>query len=302
MQSAAFFVMATYGLQADEFLETLHQDWWQGFSISEEIYRDHTEVQDLRIFDNAIYGRILTLDGIVQLTEADEFTYHEMLAHVPLFAHGKARKVLIIGGGDGGCLREVLRHKEVEEAVLVDIDRYVIDLSKQYLPNISQGAFDDPRANVVIADGAQFVKETDQKFDVIICDTTDPIGPGEVLFTAEFYGDCANLLNEHGIMVNQHGVPFVQLDEITDAFQRRKDHFKHVTYYTVSVPTYIGGMMTLGWATNSDRYKNLNHKGIQANMKKFKGDLKYYSPEVHEASFALPPYIKAAFQEKKDSS
>ena len=297
MQCAAFLVMATCGLQGEEFQETLYPDWWQGFTVSEEIYRDQTEVQDLRIFDNAMYGRVLTLDGVVQLTEADEFTYSEMLAHVPLFAHGKARKVLIIGGGDGACLREVLRHNEVEEVVLVDIDRYVIDLSKQYFPNLSQGAFDDPRATIVIADGAQFVKETDQTFDVIICDTTDPIGPGEVLFTAEFYGDCANLLDEHGIMVNQHGVPFMQLKEIADAYHRRKEHFKHVTYYTVSVPTYVGGLMTLGWATNSDRYKNMNHKRIRANMKKFDGEFKYYTPEVHEASFALPPYIKNAFQD-----
>ncbi len=289
--SVMMIVGATLGLSAETFEETLHNGWWQGFEVTEEIYRDHTEVQDVRIFDNPMYGRVLTLDGVVQLTEADEYTYHEMMAHVPLFAHGNAKKVLIIGGGDGGCMREVLLHDEVEEVVLIDIDRYVIELSKKYFPKVSNGAFEDPRSRVVIADGAKFVKETDETFDVIICDTTDPIGPGEVLFTSEFYSDCSKLLNADGIMVNQHGVPFTQMSELTDSYQRRLPYFKDVSFYTVVVPTYVGGIMTIGWAANSESYYKLDVDILRERLSRFPGKLKYYSAWMHFASFVLPPFM-----------
>lgn len=271
--------------------ETLHQDWWQGFTMTEVHFRDKTDVQDLIIFENPIYGRVMALDGAIQVTEGDEFTYHEMLTHVPLFAHGNAKKVLIIGGGDGGILREVLRHPEVVEVVMVEIDRYVVDLAKKYMPSIPKDAFEDPRTKLVIADGALFVQECQEKFDVIISDSTDPMGPGEVLFTEEFYGDCQKLLTKDGILVNQHSVPFLQRKELKNAYERRIPHFKHVTFYTVAVPTYIGGMMTLGWATNSDRYQDLTEETLRERTKCVSGGFKYYTPAVHQAAFALPAYI-----------
>ncbi|MCL4144200.1 UNVERIFIED_CONTAM: hypothetical protein GTU68_039063 [Idotea baltica] len=168
----------------------------------EVFYDSATDHQRLRVFENAKFGRVLTLDGVVQTTTADEFIYHEMLAHVPILAHGAAKRVLIVGGGDGGMAREVLRHTSVDHVTMVEIDAGVVDFSKEYLPSLSNGAFDDPRLELVIADGAAFVSETDQRFDVMIVDSTDPIGPGEVLFTDTFYGRAKGLLNRNGVLVH----------------------------------------------------------------------------------------------------
>ncbi|MEM6624909.1 MAG: polyamine aminopropyltransferase, partial [Pseudomonadota bacterium] len=168
-------------------VEQLHE--WYGQVIREDQvhYDSNTEHQRLRVIENARFGRVLTLDGIVQTTEGDEFIYHEMLTHVPVLAHGAAKAVLIIGGGDGGMAREVLRHQSVESLTQVEIDAGVVEFSKTYLPSLSAGAFDDPRLNLVIADGAAFMAEDTSTYDVIIIDSTDPIGPGAVLFTREFY-------------------------------------------------------------------------------------------------------------------
>ncbi|MES2122887.1 MAG: polyamine aminopropyltransferase, partial [Chlamydiota bacterium] len=147
------------------------------------LYREQTSEQDLVIFENPRLGRVLALDGIIQLTEADEHVYHEMIVHVPLLTHGQAEKVLIIGGGDGGALREVLRHGQVQKVVLVEIDPTVIAMCREMFPMVSRGSFDDPRAEIVIADGTEYVRTAEERFDVIICDSTDPVGPGKVLFT-----------------------------------------------------------------------------------------------------------------------
>ena len=169
------------------FTETLSDACGQTFRIDKVYFENKTEHQHLMIFHNAALGRVMVLDGVVQTTEKDEFVYHEMMAHVPLLAHGKAKQVLIVGGGDGGMLREVLKHRSVEQVTMVEIDSAVIEMAKEYLPNHSQGAFDDARANIVIADGMDFVRDTGQRFDVIISDSTDPIGPGEILFSDDFY-------------------------------------------------------------------------------------------------------------------
>jgi spermidine synthase len=212
-----------------------------------------------------------------------------------LIAHGSAENVLIIGGGDGGILREVVRHKNVKKVVMVEIDRAVVDLSKQYLPTLSNGAFDDPRLELVIADGAEFVKNTKERFDVIICDSTDPIGPGEVLFTQEFYGNCKQILKEKGIFVNQNGVPFLQTTEVKDTYQRRKNFFKDTGFYVASIPTYLGGFMALGYATDEKSYRKLSLKELRRRLEQIEGELKYYNPEIHRASFALPNFVKNQF-------
>lgn len=167
-------------------VEALHDGYGQLLREDRVLYDSETDHQRLRVFENARMGRVLTLDGVVQTTTGDEFIYHEMLAHVPILAHGAAKRVLIIGGGDGGMAREVLRHASVEHVTMVEIDAGVVDFSKEYLPTLSAGAFDDPRLNLVIADGAAFVRECTEQFDVMIVDSTDPIGPGEVLFTDTF--------------------------------------------------------------------------------------------------------------------
>jgi spermidine synthase len=208
------FLLAASLFASEQCTETLYSSWGQSFEVHSIVYKEKSDWWDIMIFENPIFGRVLVMDGTVQLTEKDERIYHEMMAHVPLLTHDNPKSVLIIGGGDGGVLREVLRHQTVERVVLVEIDERVIDLSKKYLPFLAKGAFVDPRTTIVIQDGCKYVKETTERFDVILSDTTDPIGAGAALFTEEFYGDCKAILNEGGILINQNGVPFLQPEEL----------------------------------------------------------------------------------------
>ena len=234
------------------------------------------------------------LDGLIQITEADEFVYQEMLAHVPLLAHGDARRVLIIGAGDGGVLRRVLQHRTVEMAVMVEIDGEVIRLAREFMPAIAGDAWDDRRASVVVGDGLEFVAKADAAaFDVIIVDSTDPVGVGEALFTEAFYADCARVLGPAGVVVNQAGVPFMQADELEETTRRRASAFTHCTAYVVAVPTYVGGFMALGFASNRDGLDRIPIEEIErrAVLAGIAGEPNYWTPAVHLASFALPPYI-----------
>lgn len=273
------------------YTETLYDAYGQTFRVDKIHYENKTEHQHLVIFQNARFGRVMALDGVIQTTEADEFIYHEMLTHVPLFAHGAAKKVLIIGGGDGGILREVCKHPEVESVVQVEIDAAVVEMSKQYLPHHSAGAFEDARAEIIIDDGAAFVKNTDRKFDVIISDSTDPIGPAEVLFSEDFYAHCKSCLNPGGIMVTQNGVAFMQLDEVTNTAQRLGPCFPHATFYSAAVPTYIGGVMTFGWASEHPDAQTVPLAVLQDRFEQSGIETRYYHPAIHQASFVLPKYI-----------
>jgi spermidine synthase len=213
---------------------------------------------------------------------------------VPLLAHGDARNVLIIGAGDGGVLRRVLLHRNVERAVMVEIDGEVIRLSKEFLPDIAAGAWADPRADVIVGDGIDYVKKAaDGSFDVIIVDSTDPIGVGEVLFTDDFYQNCARILTPRGLVVNQCGVPFMQADELRDTSLRRKQFFPHVSAYVASVPTYVGGLMTLGIAAKDAAIgtQTVDEIRARAEAQGITGSSAYWTPEIHVGSFNLPPYI-----------
>src|SRR3954467_6064565 len=197
--------------------ETLYPEWGQRFQVMRELARVKSDFQDIVIFESATHGRVMVLDGVIQITEADEFVYQEMLTHVPLLAHGAAEKVLIIGAGDGGVLRRVLQHPNVKHAVMVEIDGEVIRLSKEFLPKIAGDAWTDRQAEVIVGDGIDYVKRApDASFDVIIVDSTDPIGVGEVLFTADFYRNCARILTDRGLIVNQCGVACMQADELRE--------------------------------------------------------------------------------------
>jgi spermidine synthase len=272
------------------FEETLHPDWRQGIRVETLLLRERTEHQDLVIFESRDWGRVLALDGVVQITTGDEFCYHEMLVHVPLLAHGAAREVLIIGGGDGGCLREALRHADVVRVTQVEIDPAVIELSRSWLPTLSDGAFEHPKARVVIADGARYAAESRDRFDVVIVDSTDPQGPGAVLFTTAFYRDVRRLLNPGGIMVSQCGNPAIRPDELveTQAAQATAG-FTLVDYYLTVVPTYIGGAMALGFATDVP-----DRRGVTSGDLHGRGvppGLRYYTPEMHVAAFAHPRWM-----------
>ncbi len=273
--------------------ETLYPGWGQRFLVTRELAQTTSPFQDIAVFETESHGRVLMLDGVTQITEADEFTYQEMIAHVPLLAHGDAKNVLIIGAGDGGVLRRVLEHKTVQRAVMVEIDGEVIRLAKEFLPNIAGAAWDNPRAQVIVGDGIDYVaKAADASFDVIIVDSTDPIGVGEALFTDEFYRNCARILTARGVVVNQCGVPFMQADELRVTSARRAQFFADVSAYVVAVPTYVGGFMTLGWAAKAPGMRDVPVAEIaqRAAAAGLSGQ-KYWSAGVQMASFQLPPYI-----------
>jgi len=271
--------------------EELHRGFGTTFEADEIYFDSETDHQRIVVFKNSIFGRMMMLDGVTQTTEADEFIYHEMLSHTPILAHGNALKVLIIGGGDGGMLREVLRHPGVEKCTMVEIDNSVVELSKQYLPNHSQGAFDDPRANLVFGDGAAFVLDPDDRYDVMIVDSTDPIGPGEVLFQDNFYANTRNCLNPDGILVAQNGVPFLQADELRNSMTHLKQFYSDVSCYLATIPTYVGGPMAFGWASNTEAHRKIDIGILEQRFSELGIQTRYYTPTVHMGAFALPPYI-----------
>lgn len=274
--------------------ETLYTAWGQRFRVVRELARVQSAFQDIMVFESETHGRVMLLDGVVQITEADEFVYQEMLAHVPLLAHGAARRVLIIGAGDGGVLRRVLQHHGVEQAVMVEIDGEVIRLAREFMPEIGGDAWTDRRAEVIVGDGIDYVGQAPTaSFDVVIVDSTDPIGVGEVLFTDAFYANCARLLTDRGLVVNQCGVPFMQADELRETSLRRRKAFPDVSAYVAAVPTYVGGFMTLGWAAKDAALRQVEVGEIRrrAEAAGILGATRYWSPEIHVGAFNLPPYI-----------
>lgn len=276
------------------FVETLYDAYGQEFRIDETLYEVKTDHQHLIIFHNAAFGRVLVLDGVVQTTEKDEFIYHEMLTHVPVLAHGSVKRVLIIGGGDGGMLREVTRHHHIEAVTQVEIDQQVIDMCRTYLPNHSKGAFDDPRVTIVIDDGLRFVQNTVEQFELIICDSTDPIGPGEALFKEDFYAQCKRCMTPGGILVTQNGVPFMQLDEARTTARRLRRVFDDWYFYTAAVPTYVGGMMAFAWACDNPALRRTDIQTLQSRYDAGGIQTRYYTPDIHRAAFALPRYLQDA--------
>lgn len=274
--------------------ETLYPDWGQRFLVKRELARVQSDFQDIMVFESTSHGRVMLLDGVVQITERDEFVYQEMLTHVPLLAHGAAKRVLIIGAGDGGVLRRVLQHRNVERAVMVEIDGEVIRLAKEFMPSIAGDAWRDPRAEVIVGDGIDYVRQAPSaSFDVVIVDSTDPIGVGEVLFTDEFYANAARLLSARGLIVNQCGVPFMQADELRETNIRRAKSFPDTWAYVAAVPTYVGGFMTLGWAAKDASLRAVDVATIRtrAEAAGILGQTRYWTPEIHAGAFALPPYI-----------
>ena len=276
------------------FTETLHGSYGQGFEVRATLFHEKTEFQELAIYDTERLGRVLVLDGAIQTTEADEFYYHEMIAHPPILAHGEAGRVLIIGGGDGGALREVLRHPGVEQVTMVEIDPKVTELCRQYLPRLSAGAFDDPRVRVIFADGVRYVAETDERFDVMIVDSTDPIGPAVALFEDPFYRGCRRVLGARGILVRQAGVPFFQRDEYVTTYRKLAAAFRDVAFTMVSVPTYCGGAMALAWASDDAANRTRAVDDLAARYKAAGLATRYYTPWVQRASFALPAFMREA--------
>jgi spermidine synthase len=275
----------------DWFDETLHEDMALRLKADRMLYDSKTEHQRIVLFENALFGRVLMLDGVVQTTEGDEFIYHEMLTHLPILAHGRVRRVLIVGGGDGGMLEEVLKHADIETATLVEIDPQVIEFSKKYLGKICGDAFDDPRTRIAIADGVDYVATCKDRFDLIITDSTDPIGPGEVLFTERYYAACKSCLAPGGVLVTQNGVPFLQGEELQGTLRILRREFADASCYLATIPTYAGGSMAFGWASDDTALRRTPLDVLEARHAAAGIATRYYNPRVHLGAFALPGYI-----------
>jgi spermidine synthase len=271
--------------------ELLHTGLRFRLEADRVLYEGRTPYQRVVVFENATFGRVMVLDDIVQTTERDEFIYHEMLAHVPILGHGAARQVLIIGGGDGGMLEETLKHRAVERVTMVDIDAGVIELAKTYLRAICKDAFEDPRTDLVIADGVEYVAGCEDRFEVIIVDSTDPVGPGVALFGAAFYENCRRCLAPGGILVTQNGVPFLQASELVHTLTIFRGLFADAGCYLATVPAYVGGPMAFGWGTDDREARAISLDALKARFEASGITTDYYTPEVHAGAFTLPAYI-----------
>lgn len=246
-------------------------------------HTEKTQYQEIALIETKQFGRMLVLDGTVQTTIGDEFIYHEMITHIPLFTHDCPKKALVVGGGDGGTVREILKHPQIEKAVLVEIDGRVVEVSKKYLPEISC-ALDDSRVEVNIVDGIKYVKEHKGEFDVIIVDSTDPVGPATGLFSREFFSAIFDALNEDGIFVAQTESPFYHKDLIRKVFKDVDSVFPITRFYTCPVPTYPSGYWS--FTMGSKKYDPL--KTDINNIDAI--DTKYYCREIHRAAFVLPKF------------
>lgn len=258
--------------------------------VDKQVYSATSDFQRIDIFDTPAFGRILVLDGYLMLTEKDEFIYHEMITHVPMAVHPHVKDVLVIGAGDGGVIRELTRYPEIERIDLVEIDEEVIEASKEYLP-FTSCKMGDPRVNVYIQDGLKFIRRKKDEYDLIIVDSTDPFGPGEGLFSREFYGNCYKALHDDGIMVNQHESPFYEQDALAmqRAHKRIIESFPFSRIYQAHIPTYPSGHWLFGFSTK--KYHPL-HDLDEARWNARSLKCKYYTTTLHRGAFYLPAYVE----------
>ena len=284
--------MTAWSVEADEQLGAFRI----GLRMSRVLYHESSEHQDIVLFENPLYGRVLSLNGIVQTTEHDEFFYHEMLVHVPLLTHGAARRVLIVGGGDGGAIEELFKHAAVEAATMVEIDESVVAFAKEHLRGICGAAFEDPRLELVIADGAAWVERAaaaGRRYDAILIDSTDAVaaGPAEPLFTTAFYRACGALLADDGLLVTQNSVPFSEPESLVAPLARLKEAFAAVACYRVAVPSFYGGDMVFSMAAKEGGRLSAPPEALAARHAEAGIETRYYTPAIHRGAFALPPFI-----------
>ena len=270
-----------------------HEITPSGFGIAikagKVLFSDNSPFQKVEVFEtDSQLGRVLTLDDLMMTTEGDEYHYHEMIANIPMMQHPCPKSVLVIGGGDGGTIREVMKHKTVERAVLCEIDGMVIDACKQYLPTISC-ELDNPKVEILVQDAIEYIKDKKDEFDIILIDSTDPMGPGEGLFTEEFYTNVKNSLKKGGIVAAQSESPFVNREEIKKMYNLLKKVFPTVSTYTSNIPTYPGGYWA--WAFCSVDVKPLEYFN-EERAAEIIPTCKIYNKEYHNARFALPNHLK----------
>ncbi len=267
-----------------------------GFAVSievgEHLFHQTSHFQQIDIYDTPFCGRLLVLDGVVQLTEFDESGYQEMLTHIPLFSHPAPRRVLVIGGGDGGVLREIARHQCVEQIDICEIDQAVINAARRFIPSTACG-FDDPRVNIHIADGSVFVKERRDFYDVIIVDSTDPLGPGESLFNEKFYYGMKAALRDGGIITSQSESVFLHPKIVSRLVSITKKLFPVYGYFLIMVPTYPSGNIGACIGSSSSDIRNPAREPDAA----MQATLKYYTTGVHRAAFNLPHFAEKLLAE-----
>ena len=258
--------------------------------VDRQLYSGKSEFQRIDVFDSPEFGRFLTLDGYMMLTEKDEFIYHEMITHVPMAVHPLVKKVLVIGAGDGGVIRELTRYPEIEHIDLVEIDELVVEVCKKYLPKTSC-RLDDPRVRIFYEDGLKFIRRCEDAYDLIIVDSTDPFGPGEGLFTKEFYGSCYKALHDGGILVNQHESPFYAEDAeaCKRAHKRIVESFPISRVYQAHIPTYPSGHWLFGFA--SKKYHPVTDFNPTA-WTLLGLSTRYYNAKLHRSAFSLPTYVE----------
>lgn len=278
--------------------ETFHPHWRVRLEVSRVLHEAKTRHQHLVIFTNDTWKTVLMIDGVVQLTTSDEWIYHELMAHVPLLSI-EPKRVLVVGGGDGGVLREVLKHPTVEKATLCEIDRTVIDLSIEHFPEVADGSFEDDRAEIVIADGLKYVAGTKDRFDAIIVDSSEPIGPSAALHTREFFAACRRALKAGGVLVTQNGLPFHRRDHLRQSAQIFYELFKHPAVFLCSQPCYFGGPFSHYFACDRLKAWDVSTAELRRRLRKRGIATKYYTPDVHKAAFALPRYVQAIIDEAK---
>lgn len=252
--------------------------------VNKTLHTEQTDFQHLEMVETEEFGNMLFLDGMVMTSEKDEFVYHEMVAHVPLFTHPNPENVLVVGGGDGGVIREILKHSSVKKATLVDIDGKVIEYSKKFLPSIA-GKLDDPRVDVKVGDGFMHIAEADNEYDVIMVDSTEPVGPAVNLFSKGFYAGIAKALKEDGIFVAQTDNPWFTPELITNVQRDVKEIFPITKLYTANIPTYPSGLWT--FTIGSKKYDPL----AVEDSRFFNIETKYYTKELHKAAFVLPKFV-----------
>lgn len=266
--------------------------------VNKQIYTKESKFQRIDILESEEFGRILTLDGLIMVTEKDEFIYHEMITHVPMAVNPNIKRVLVIGGGDGGCVRELTRYKSIEEIHMVEIDEEVVKACREYIRKTAC-ALDDERVKLFYQDGLRFVRTKENEYDLIIVDSTDPFGPGEGLFTKEFYGNCYKALTEDGILVNQHESDYYTdyANSMKRAHKRIQEIFPVCEIYQAHIPTYPSGHWLFGFASKKfepiiglreEEWNNLNIK------------TKYYNTKLHKGAFALPNYVNEMMVIKED--
>ncbi len=270
------------------------------FSIKVDklLYSGQSEFQRIDVYNSKEFGKFFTLDGFIMLTEKDEFIYHEMIVHVPMATNLNIKNVLVIGAGDGGTIRELTRYDCIEHIDMVEIDQMVVDVCRKYLPQTAC-KFDDPRLDLHFEDGLKFVRSKENTYDLIIVDSTDPFGPGEGLFTKEFYGNCFKALTEDGILVNQHESPFYTEDAkaMQRAHERIRKFFPICRVYQVHIPTYPSGHWLFGFASKKcDPLIDLDEQTWNSLGLK----TKYYNTEIHKGSFALPNYVIEMLENAED--